>query len=143
MKQYSNSHSGYRYRLMPAMSGTLVLAAAIFLLQSTQIAFTQEVVVVDVDVKEVAKGYRASELTGAEVDNGTGEAIGSIDDLIVDREKVLFAILEVGGFLGIGGYLVAIPFDSLEVSEDGVTIVLAEGSKEELEQLPEFQYQEE
>jgi hypothetical protein len=56
---------------------------------------------------------------------------------------VLFAILEVGGFLGIGGYLVAIPFNSLELSEDGATIVLAEGSKEDLQQLPEFQYQEE
>ena len=143
MKRYSNSQSEYRYRSIPSVSGTLVLAASIFLLQSTQIAFTQEVVVVDVDVKEVAKGYRASELTGAEVDNGTGDVIGSIDDLIVDREKVLFAILEVGGFLGIGGYLVAIPFNSLEISEDGATIVLAEGSKEDLEQLPEFQYQEE
>jgi sporulation protein YlmC with PRC-barrel domain len=93
-------------------------------------------------VKEVAKGYRASELTGADVENGAGESIGSIDDLIVDREKVLFAILEVGGFLGIGGFLVAIPYDSMEISEDGSKIVLAEGSKEELQKLPEFKYEE-
>ena len=54
---------------------------------------------------------------------------------------VLFAILQVGGFLGIGGFLVAIPYNSLEINEDGSKIVLAQGSKEELQKLPEFKYE--
>jgi sporulation protein YlmC with PRC-barrel domain len=126
-----------------AIAGSTLLTGAISLPWLAGPALSQSVVVVDVDVKEVAQGYRASELTGADVENGAGESIGSIDDLIVDQEKVLFAILEIGGFLGLGGYLVAIPYDSMEISEDGSKIVLAEGSKEELEKLPEFKYEQE
>jgi len=124
-----------------AVTGSTLLTVAIFVPFATRPALSQSVVVVDVDVKEVAKGYRASELTGAEVENDAGESIGSIDDLIVDQEKVLFAILQIGGFLGLGGFLVAIPYDSMEISEDGAKIVIAQGSKEELQKLPEFKYE--
>lgn len=104
-------------------------------------SLSQNVVVLDVDVKEVAKGYRASKLTGSNVLNGMGERIGSISDLIVDRDKVLFAILQIGGFLRLGAHLVAIPYNALEISADGSKIVLAQGSKERLQKLPEFKYQ--
>lgn len=140
--QHHRTPDKYRsLHLALAIAGSALLTTAISLPWTTRQAFAQNVVVLDVDVKEVAKGYRASELTGADVENGAGETIGSIDDLIVDREKVLFAILEIGGFLGIGGFLVAIPYDSLEINEDGSQILLAEGSKEELEKLPEFTYE--
>ena len=142
MQQNSASDKYRNFRLALAIGGSMLLTIAIFLPSGTQPAFSQNVVVIDVDVKEVAKGYRASELAGADVQNGAGEEIGSIDDLIVDREKVLFAILEIGGFLGIGGFLVAIPYNSLEINEDGSKIVLAQGSKEELQKLPEFKYEE-
>lgn len=142
MQQNSASDKYRNFRLALATGGSMLLTIAIFLASGTQPAFSQNVVVIDVDVKEVAKGYRASELAGADVQNGAGEEIGSIDDLIVDREKVLFAILEIGGFLGIGGFLVAIPYNSLEINEDGSKIVLAQGSKEELQKLPEFKYEE-
>ena len=136
-----------RYRSLPLAAGhrvgTLSADGRHRAATGSPPAFAQNVAVVDVDVKEVAQGYRASELTGADVENGAGETIGSIDDLIVDREKVLFAILQIGGFLGIGGHLVAIPYDSLEISEEGATIVLAEASREELETLPEFEYDQE
>ena len=142
MQQNSASEKYHNVRLALAIGGSMLLTIAIVLPSATRPAFSQNVVVIDVDVKEVAKGYRASELAGADVENSTGEKIGSIDDLIVDREKVLFAILQVGGFLGIGGFLVAIPYNSLEINEDGSKIVLAQGSKEELQKLPEFKYEE-
>ena len=141
MQQNSASDKYRNFRLALAIGGSMLLTIAIVLPSATRPAFSQNVVVIDVDVKEVAKGYRASELAGADVENSTGETIGSIDDLIVDREKVLFAILQVGGFLGIGGFLVAIPYNSLEINEDGSKIVLAQGSKEELQKLPEFKYE--
>ena len=94
-----------------------------------------------VDVVAVAQGYRASKLIGANVENATGEDIGNIDDLIIDKQQVLYAILQVGGFLGLGGYLVAVPFENLQISEDGSRIVLTTGgSKEELQQTQEFTY---
>ena len=141
MQQNSASEKYHNVRLALAIGGSMLLTIAIFLPSATRPAFSQNVVVIDVDVKEVAKGYRASELAGADVEKSTGETIGSIDDLIIDREKVLFAILQVGGFLGIGGFLVAIPYNSLEINEDGSKIVLAQGSKEELQKLPEFKYE--
>lgn len=142
--QHISASDRYRnVRLALAIGGSTLLTVVVFLSPATQPAFSQAVMVLDVDVKEVAKGYRASELAGADVENTKGEEVGSIDDLIVDREDVLFAILEVGGFLGIGGFLVAVPYDSLDINEDGSRIVLAEGSKEDLEKLPEFNYQEE
>ncbi|MDB5561571.1 MAG: hypothetical protein JWN11_989, partial [Hyphomicrobiales bacterium] len=62
-------------------------------------------------------------------------------DLIVDKEKVLYAILQVGGFLGLGGFLIAVPYNSLNISPDGKKIVLTQGgSKAELQKTPEFKY---
>jgi sporulation protein YlmC with PRC-barrel domain len=116
----------------------LLLASGI-VLPMTIPAHSQPVVVVD--VKAVAQGYRASKLAGTPVQNNTGEEIGKIDDLIVDKEKVLYAIVQVGGFLGLGGYLIAVPYNSLNISPDGKKIVLTQGgSKAELQKTPEFKY---
>ncbi|MDB5539059.1 MAG: hypothetical protein JWQ89_786 [Devosia sp.] len=94
-----------------------------------------------VDVVQVAQGYRASKLIGTKVRNSANEEIGAIDDLIVDQQKVLYAILQVGGFLGLGGYLVAVPYENLQIADDGKTITLTSGgSKEELQQTQEFKY---
>lgn len=140
--QHSSASDKHRDFRLLAVGRSALLAAVLLLPATTAPAFPQNVVVVDVNVKDVARGYRASELTGRDVKNSLGETIGSVDDLIVDREKVLFAILQIGGFLGIGGFLVAIPYDSLEISADGSTIVLSAGSKEDLQKLPEFKYNE-
>lgn len=108
---------------------------------ATSLAMAQAVTVVD--VVTLAQGYRASELAGTAVRNAGGEEIGTIDDFIVDREKVLYAILQVGGFLGLGGHLIAVPYGSLEITDNGRTITLTTGgSKEELQGMDEFTYQE-
>ncbi|WP_377848570.1 PRC-barrel domain-containing protein [Bosea sp. UC22_33] len=124
-----------------AVASITMLTAVVLIPFGTGPAFPQNVVVLDVDVKEVAKGYRASKLSGSNVENAAGERIGSISDLIVDRDKVLFATLQVGGFLGLGTHLVAIPYNALEINADGSKIVLAQGSKERLQKMPEFKYQ--
>jgi hypothetical protein len=49
--------------------------------------------------------------------------------------------LQVGGFLGLGGFLIAVPYNSLNISPDGKKIVLTQGgSKAELQKTPEFKY---
>ena len=104
-------------------------------------AQAQDVTVMEVDVKEVAKGWRTSKLRGARIENPAGENIGSIDDLVLSPDaKVTYAILDVGGFLGLGGHLVAVPFDQLQVTDNGDKIVLKQGTKEQLQQMPEFNY---
>jgi hypothetical protein len=49
-----------------------------------------------------------------------------------------YAILSVGGFLGMGTHLVAVPFDSLQISSKQVTLLNA--TKDSLLALPEFKY---
>ena len=85
-------------------------------------------------------GYRASKLLKSNVYNKDGEKIGTIDDFIVGGEnEVSFAILSVGGVLGIGDRLVAVPA-KLFTSNKEQQVILAKVSKEDLEALPAFQY---
>ena len=124
----------------------LTLGAALtltsgMLLGFQQPASAQPVQLVVVDVHAVATGYRASKLTGSGVVNEKGERIGTIDDLVIgaDQPRVLFAILQVGGFLGLGGHLVATPFTSLQFDGKG-KITLPGATKEALTKLPQFTY---
>ncbi|CAO3431999.1 PRC-barrel domain-containing protein [Azospirillum doebereinerae] len=118
----------------------VALAAAVLAVQTPWPVLSQAVALVVVDVKAVAAGYRASKLTGTSVVNEKNEKIGSLDDIIIGRDKVLFAVLEVGGFLGIGAHLVAVPFSDLQLDETGKKISLPGASKDELKKLPEFKY---
>jgi hypothetical protein len=99
-----------------------------------------DIALVVVDVSAVAKGWRASKLIGSGIMNDQNERIGSLDELIVDQENVLFAVLQVGGFLGIGGHLVAVPYKSLVLDHPGGKVVLPGATKDQLKRLPEFKY---
>jgi hypothetical protein len=96
--------------------------------------------VVVVDVVAVAEGLRTGDLKGKPVLNEKNERIGTIDDLIIGKDRVLFGILQVGGFLGIGSHFVAVPYQSLRIDEAPIKIVLPGASKEALKNLPEFKY---
>ena len=100
-------------------------------------AAVDPVALVVVNVQAVALGYRASQLIGRPVTNGK-EEIGKIDDLVVGRDKVLFAIIGVGGFLGIGQHLVVAPYNRLTVTPQ--RILLPGATKAALLKLPEFHY---
>ena len=113
----------------------VVIAAAL-----VPVASAAPVELVVVDVVQVANGYRASKLHGATVSNPQNQKIGTLDDLIVGKDRVLFAIVEVGGFLGIGSHLIAVPYSSLQISEDGSRIVLPGATREQVKGLPEFKY---
>ena len=92
-----------------------------------------------VNVTQLADGFRSSKLVGAPVVNEANQSIGKIDDLLVGRsDKVLYAVLSVGGFLGVGSKLVAVPYASLQISAKNV--VLPGGNKDQLKSLPEFKY---
>jgi sporulation protein YlmC with PRC-barrel domain len=120
----------------------LALFAALGLLVavSTSPALSQGVQLIQVDVSVVGKGQRASKLIGSTVTNDKNEKIGKLDDIIVDNNRDMYAVLQVGGFLGLGSHLVAVPYDSLKIDETGKSIVLAGASKDELKKLAEFKY---
>jgi sporulation protein YlmC with PRC-barrel domain len=118
---------------------SLLLGVAILSALPPRVA-AADVKVVVVDVVAVADGYRASKLRGTAVVNSKNEKIGEIDDLVVGKDRVLFAIMQVGGFLGLGSRLIAVPYTSLQISDGGRRIVLPGATKQQLEQLPEFKY---
>ena len=71
--------------------------------------------------------------------NEANETVGAIDDLIVTpTEKVPFAVLSVGGFLGLGTKYVVVPFNTLQMKDK--KIVLPGATKDALKALPEFKY---
>ncbi len=92
-----------------------------------------------VDTATLATGYRTSKVVGSAVLNETGEQIGAIDDLIVTTsDQVPFAVLSVGGFLGVGTKYVVVPASALEVRDN--KMVLVGGTKDTLKSLPGYTY---
>lgn len=63
---------------------------------------------------------RASEIIGEDVENRHDETVGEIDDLVFStKDNAIMVIISVGGFLGIGDKLVAVPYEKLRISADG------------------------
>jgi sporulation protein YlmC with PRC-barrel domain len=107
---------------------------------ATQQSRDDDPVIMRVDVERLALGQRASKLVGAAIVNNKDERIGTIDDLVVNPDdKVTYAIISVGGFLGIGSKLVAVPFHALKNVTDE-RLMLPGATKEALKDLPEFHY---
>jgi sporulation protein YlmC with PRC-barrel domain len=80
-------------------------------------------------------------LIGAKVAGPTNETVGSINDLVIERDgKVTAAVIGVGGFLGIGQKNVAVPYKSLELARDGDNNdkIAMRFTKDELKQAPDF-----
>jgi hypothetical protein len=99
----------------------------------------QTVELVKLDVQKLAAGYRSSKVVGTSVVNDANETIGKIDDLLVSLDgKQPYAVLSIGGFLGMGTRLVVVPYDLLKFADKKVT--LPGGTKEGLRMLPEFKY---
>jgi hypothetical protein len=99
----------------------------------------QTVTLMKVDPSTLATGYRTSKVVGSTVVNEANETVGTIDDLIVTpTEKVPFAVLSVGGFLGMGTKYVVVPYSSLQVRDK--QMVLPGASKGSLKALPAFTY---
>jgi hypothetical protein len=96
-----------------------------------------------VDSVRLRDGRRASKVIGSTVYGGGdgNDSIGSIDDLIVLRDgDDPIAILSVGGFLGIGAKLVALPYERLQHNAERNRWVLPGATKESLTALPSFAY---
>lgn len=99
----------------------------------------QTLAAVRIDPVKLSTGYRASKVRGASVVNETGERIGTIDDVIITQDgKESYAVLAVGGFLGLGDHLVAVPYSQLTMQEN--RIILRGATKDALKQLPQFKY---
>jgi sporulation protein YlmC with PRC-barrel domain len=93
---------------------------------------------------KTAEGQRINavmveKIIGSKVINVKGETLGKIEDLVVDIDtgRIVYAILESGGFLSIGDKLFPVPWDSLAaLPSEGIFFL--NQSKEEMEKAPAF-----
>jgi sporulation protein YlmC with PRC-barrel domain len=82
----------------------------------------------------------ASKVKDTSVFNQTGDKIGHVEDIMLDKtnNEVMFAVLGFGGFLGMGEKYHPIPWSSLDYSSEygGYVIPM---SKEQLEKAPAYE----
>jgi putative membrane protein len=80
----------------------------------------------------------ANDLIGQKVVNKNGDKVGKIEDIVLNSsDKAVLAIISVGGFLGIGDRLVAVPFDQLQLDKDKA-ILMSSATEEQLKTMPEY-----
>lgn len=95
-----------------------------------------------VDSNSLRNNRRASKVIGSTVYNENNEAIGEVDDILIppggNGEPV--AVISVGGFLGIGSRLVAVPYDRLQMNAQNNRWTLPGATKDSLNGLPPFNY---
>jgi sporulation protein YlmC with PRC-barrel domain len=97
--------------------------------------------IVRIDVTKIAQGIRVTRIIGKDVENDAGEEIGEVNDLIINpTDKVTYAIIGVGGFLGMGERLIAVPFEALKTKPNDDDLIFAGATKERIRQLPEFRH---
>ena len=122
------------------VSFLLATFATVLVLPGLGPAFSQEIGLITLNTKEVAKGYRASALKMKPVMNDKGELIGSVDDFIFSKDSKIFVIIDVGDFIGHTGSLVAVPFRNLKLDDPSGMIVVPGASRAALLKLPVFLY---
>ncbi len=68
---------------------------------------------------QAVRDLRMSELIGMDVRNAKGENLGDVTDMVVDVEtgRVAYAVVGIGGFLGIGEKLSAFPLSAFKLSQ--------------------------
>jgi sporulation protein YlmC with PRC-barrel domain len=96
-----------------------------------------------VDSARMQGGRRASRLIGSNIYNEENETVGEVEDIIIPTGGGNpVAIISVGGFLGIGDRLVAVPFERLQRAADRDRWMLPGATKDGLKELPAYSYEE-
>ena len=130
-----------RNRFAPLVAISLVAAILVSAGYSqAQVAGSSTVGVTQEELKVVMRGWSVKkQIMGKSVYNEEKQKIGTIDDLIVTPDKSLsYAIIGVGGFLGMGKHDVAIPVNHFKVDKDRITLPGA--TKDKLKTMPKFEY---
>jgi sporulation protein YlmC with PRC-barrel domain len=119
------------------MLSVAVLLAGAAVADDVKVQADREGVAVDVDrdatndrtgtVERSANVMRMSELIGLNVRNKGNEELGEIEDVVVDLKsgEIRYAAISMGGFLGIGDKLFAVPFKAISFQthrDDGVLV---------------------
>ena len=92
-----------------------------------------------------ASEMSADNLMGANVYDANDQDVGNIDDVVLGQDgSVEYAVIDVGGFLGIGTRTVAIGFDEMTVMQNqdmSDLRVYVDVTEQSLESMPEYEGQ--
>jgi sporulation protein YlmC with PRC-barrel domain len=107
---------------------------------TAQVAGSTTIGVPATEITTLTKGWSAKkQILGKLVHNDRDERVGQVDDIIVAPDKsISYAIVSVGGYLGLGEHYVAIPFNQLTAGDD--KFVLRGATKDVVKALPPFEY---
>jgi sporulation protein YlmC with PRC-barrel domain len=127
-----------RHTLIAGLMGVMIAVAAVDV--AAQVAGSTTTGVTVEELKTIALGWSAKkQILGKPVYNDRDDKVGDVDDLIIAPDSsVSYAIIGVGGFLGLGERQVAIPVNRFKNSEG--RIVLPGATKDALQAMPSFQY---
>ena len=107
---------------------------------AAQVAGSTTIGVPATEITTLTKGWSAKkQILDKSVYNEQDEKVGEVNDIIVAPDKsISYAIVSVGGFLGLGEHYVAIPFNQFKAGDD--KYVLGGATKDVLKALPAFEY---
>lgn len=124
---------------------TLTAAVTAILLAASPLAYAQSSAAPQDNAASVANPtgtaiqqdqFRASKMLGSTVYDLQNRDIGSVKDLIIDKDgRVAAAVVDVGTFLGMGGKYVAVPLSDIKTDHNRLTLDM---SKEQLQQAQAY-----
>jgi sporulation protein YlmC with PRC-barrel domain len=95
----------------------------------TRVALTSQVIQPD--------EIRASKMIGSTVYDVQNRNIGSVKDLVLNKNGMVDAVvIDVGSFLGMGGKYVAVPIGDIKTDNNRLTL---DRSKEQLQQMAKYE----
>ena len=97
----------------------------------------------DVTTDETSELIASDKVEGTEVYSMAGDSLGKIENFMVNKRsgKVEYAVLQFGGFLGIGSDYYPLPWDKLKYHDDKGGYVV-DVDKSQLEKAPRYSDQE-
>ena len=85
---------------------------------------------------------RMTQVIGGNIYNDRNDRIGEVEDVVLRQDAMgPIAIIQVGGFLGMGGRLVAVPLNDLRWNAERSQIMLPGATKEQLQTRPAFTFE--
>ncbi len=84
-------------------------------------------------------GVAAEDLVGRDVHNQEGDAIATVAAIVRQRDdEEPFAVLNVGGVLGVGAKEVAVALTEFEIGPEREALILPGATEEQLDELPPY-----
>ena len=103
------------------LAGSALLATVVFAQTPTATSDRANMAPATAAESTFQGNWRASKLVGLSVYNDSNESLGSINDLLTDKSgNIKAVVIGVGGFLGVGEHLVAVPFDKIKFVNEPV-----------------------